>query len=140
MKKTNVVIAVLSLSLGVLLTSCDTAKRAVATSAAKTVKMEDPYVGSWDYIVKDTPNGDVEGVLVIKKEMDTYSALISGEAGELDLSGFAIEDNALEGTFDYQGYEVTVKGTFSGKMIKGDMGVEYMTFPMEAVKQEVAGK
>ena len=102
--------------------------------------MEDPYVGSWDYIVKDTPNGDVEGVLVIKKEMDTYSALISGEAGELDLSGFAIEDNALEGTFDYQGYEVTVKGTFSGKMIKGDMGVEYMTFPMEAVKQEVAGK
>ena len=100
--------------------------------------MADPYVGSWDYVVKDTPEGDVKGLLVIDKAMDKYTAQISGEQGEVDLGTFNIVDNQMQGTFDYQGYEMTMKGVFSGKTIKGDIGVEFMSFPMEAMKVEIA--
>ncbi len=125
------------LCLGLYVSSCDTTKRAVGTTSEK-MEVMDPYVGSWNYVVKDTPEGDIKGLLVIEKAMEKYTARISGEQGEVDLGTFNIVDNQMQGTFDYQGYELTMKGIFSGKTIKGDIGVEFMSFPMEGKKVDTA--
>ncbi len=122
----------------VLATACDTTKNAMGNARAK--KAVDPYVGTWNYVVKDTPNGIVEGELIISKASEAYSAIINGEAGEVPLQDFLIEGNNLKGTFDYQGYEVQVKAMFEGDQLKGNMGVDYMTFPMEATKMMAEGK
>ena len=116
--------------------ACSTSKKTLGAAASEVKKMEDPFVGTWDYVVRDTPDGDVKGTLIISKTTDTYAAMLSSDQGEADLNGFSIEDNAMSGTFDFQGYELTMKGTFNGKMLKGDIGVEYMSFPLEATKVE----
>ena len=121
-----------------LVAACNTTKNAMGNARAK--KAIDPYVGTWNYVVKDTPNGTIEGELIISKSSEAYSAIINGDAGEVPLQDLLIEGNNIKGTFDYQGYEVQMKAMLEGDLLKGNMGVDYMTFPMEATKMMAEGK
>ncbi len=128
--------SLLMVSIYLLLTSCDTSKRALGTAS----KLEDPYVGTWTYIVKNTPEGNVNGKLIIEKEKNQYRAKVSGNQGDAMLENFTLENNALSGTFDFQGYEVALKGTLDGRSLKGEIEVAYMTFALEGEKVMVKSK
>ncbi len=112
-----------------LLASCDSTKRLGSTRA-----MEDHFIGIWEYTISDTPEGDFKGNMVITKESDAYRVTISNDQRASELEDVLIEEKTLSGTYDYQGYQVDLKGVFEGELFKGNVGVDYMSFPMEAKK------
>lgn len=126
-----------------LYSSCSGTKSAVATDATKKAPMKekmekpmlDPYAGTWEYEVTDTPNGDVTGDLIITKEGDSYKAKLSSELGEAPINNLSLENNSIKGTFDMQGYEISISGAFDGDALNGEVGVEYTTFPLVAKRK-----
>lgn len=108
----------------------------IAYGCASTKKVVDVSIGTWDYIVKDTPSGDAEGNFVIAKEGDNYVGTLNGEQGSIPLNDVTIEDGNLTCTFDLQGYEILIKGTFEGTSFTGNASVDYNEFPMTATKRE----
>jgi len=108
----------------------------IAYGCASSKKVADISIGTWDYVVKNTPSGDVEGNFVIAKEGDDYTGSLNGEQGPTPLKDISVEDGNLKCTFDYQGYELLMKGTFEGASFTGDVSVDYNEFPMTATKRE----
>lgn len=108
----------------------------IAYGCASSKKAADVSVGTWDYIVKDTPNGDVEGNFVILKEGDAYSGSLNGDQGSIPLGDVEVEGDNLSYTFDFQGMELTVNGTIDGNSFAGNVSVDYNDFPMTATKRE----
>ncbi len=129
----------LALVMAMLVTACNTAKKATATASEPTKemtkKMADPFTGTWDYVVANTPDGDAKGQMIIRQDGDSYSGMLKSEMGDTNINNLTITDNKLSGTFDFQGYELTISGDFEGSSFSGEVGVDYTTFPMTASKQ-----
>lgn len=109
-------------------------------SKAADVAPPDPYVGTWNYQVQDTPDGTLKGKLQIDKDGDNYKAMLMSETNETTIENVAINGTTLTGNFDYQGYTVNIKGDFSGMSLNGSMSVEGMSFPLLANKAEMEAK
>ena len=109
----------------------------LAYGCASSKKVADVSIGTWDYVVKDIPNsGDVGGNFVIEKEGENYAGVLNGEQGPTPLESITIEDGKLNCTFDYQGYEIQMEGTFEGTSFTGNVSIDYNEFPMTATKRE----
>ena len=108
----------------------------IAYGCATTKKVADVSIGTWDYKMTETPQGDMEGNFVISKEGDAYSGSLNSEAGSIPLEGVTVEDGKLECTFDFQGYEILMTGTFEGTSYSGIVSVDDNEFTMMAVKKE----
>ncbi|MDH3649055.1 MAG: hypothetical protein OEQ53_05190 [Saprospiraceae bacterium] len=121
-------------AIGTFMTSCSASKRA---SAAKSVELKDPVAGTWDYEVSGTPDGTVSGQMVIMKEGDSYKAKLTNDMGEAPIDNLVIDSNALNGSFDFQGFQLDISGDFEGEAFNGEIGVEYTTFPMVATRRAV---
>ncbi len=91
-------------------------------------------VGSWDYTVRSTPNGDVSGTLNIEKDGDEYTGNLTSNAGTIDLNNVTIEDNKLSSSFNYQGTPLQLTGTFSGDDFTGSVDAGSDSFPVEATR------
>lgn len=92
-------------------------------------------VGNWDYVVSDSPAGDVEGIMVIAKEGDNYTGELRTEEGNLELEDVEIVDNKLTANFSFQGYSLSIESTFTGDMMDGDVSMGYDTFTIKATRQ-----
>ena len=101
------------------------------TKASKEAK----YVGDWEYLVKDTPNGDVTGVMAITREGEVYIGKLTSDMGEIPLNDLSIVEDKLSANFDIQGMRLDMNGTFEGPQFTGTIGVDYTTFPMTATKR-----
>ncbi|NND05513.1 MAG: hypothetical protein HKN87_03955 [Saprospiraceae bacterium] len=112
--------------------ACNSSRQATDSVASAQLKAVDPYVGIWDYAVKDTPEGDMTGELEILSNKGNYSATMRGAGGEIGIVDFQILDNKLSGKFDYQGMRIDVNATFQGSTFAGEVGVDYTTFPITA--------
>jgi hypothetical protein len=111
----------------------------VAYSCASTKtskKAVDIAIGSWNYVVSNTPEGDVTGVMVISKEGDVYSGVLNTSQGSSPLENVTVTDNNLACTFNYMGYTIDITGLFAGATFTGKCTVEYNDFPMTATRQE----
>lgn len=108
----------------------------IAYGCASTKKVADASLGTWDYKITGTPQGDLDGNFVIEKEGDAYTGSLNGEAGSIPLEGVTVEDGKLKCTFDFQGYEILMSGTFEGSSYTGNVSVDYNEFPMTATKRE----
>ena len=107
----------------------------LAACAAK--KMVDPAIGSWEYVVTGTPDGDVKGTMYLAKEGDSYTGNLTGQAGTMKLDNITIEDGKLQSEFSFQGYTLDLKGTFEGDSFSGNVSLdEYTQFPITATKKE----
>ncbi len=107
----------------------------LAGCAAK--KMLDPAIGSWDYVVTGTPDGDVKGTMYIAKEGEAYTGNLTGQAGTMKLEKITIEDGNMQSEFSFQGYTLDLKGTFEGDAFTGNISLdEYTQFPVTATKKE----
>jgi len=109
----------------------------IAYGCASSKKVVDITIGTWDYIVKDTPNsGDLKGNFVISKEGDNYTGSMNGSQGSTILENITVVDKALNCTFDYEGYTVSMTGNFEGDGFTGKCSAEGYEFPMTAVRQQ----
>ncbi|XOV94981.1 MAG: hypothetical protein ACFHWX_09775 [Bacteroidota bacterium] len=108
----------------------------VIISACAPTKNIDNAVGSWDFLLKGTPNGDVNGYFTIAKEGDSYAGTIYSNQGSNPLKNITIEDDVINCNFNYQSYDIKMQGTFSGNSFTGKMSVDYNDFPLTATKRE----
>jgi len=118
---------------GFIWAGCATTK--TASTSKTTAPAEASYAGDWDYTVADTPNGDVSGVMVLTKTEAGYEGKMESDMGELVLNDLTIVDNKLKATFEVQGMELEVAGTFEGSVYKGTVGLDDNVFPMNATKK-----
>ena len=88
--------------------------------------------GIWSYVVKDTPMGEIGGMLTLMKEGDVYSGKIEGDTGTTDLKDVKMEGNTMTCTFVSEGYEVAMKLLFAGETATGTASAAGYDFPVVA--------
>lgn len=132
MRKLTKFSTILIILAGFIWAGCATTKTASTKTAAPEAVS---YAGDWDYTVADTPNGDVSGVMVLTKTDAGYDGKMTSDMGELELNDLTIVDNKLSATFEIQGMELDVSGTFDGVNYKGSVGMDSNVFPMIATKK-----
>ena len=107
-----------------------------AFGCASSKKVVDVSVGTWDYVIKNTPEGDMNGNFIISKADDQYTGTMNSAQGTIDLENVTVVDKVLKCNFDYMGYDVEMTGTFEGAAFSGNVSVDYNAFDMTATKRE----
>lgn len=116
--------------------ACSSTRQATDTDkVAQLGKIKDPYAGMWDYVVTDTPEGDMAGELIIAKDKGGYVASMKGASGEVEINEFQIVENRLSGTFEFQGMNIDFTGTFEGSTFSGKVGVDYSDFAITGIRR-----
>ena len=105
-------------------------------ACASSKKVVDISIGSWDFVVKNTPEGDFTGTFIIAKEGDNYTGSLNNDQENIQLENISVVDKELTCYFDYQGYQVTMTGMFEEDTFSGKCTVEYNDFPMTATRQK----
>ena len=108
----------------------------ITYGCATSKKVVDVSLGTWDYVVKDTPNGDVKGNFTIAKEGEAYTGSVIGEQGSYPLENIKVEGENLSCTFRFQEMELFIKGIIEGASFTGHVSVDYNEFPMTATRRE----
>ena len=103
-------------------------------TATKTTASK--YVGNWNYIVRNLPDGDIKGIMTISQDGDEYRGNIRSADGSISITveDLRIENNQLTGHIDYQGMKIDMAGTFDGGEYTGTVSADYNEFPMTAQK------
>jgi len=103
------------------------------SSCASSKTMAYDPSGNWDYTVTGTPNGDVNGTMVISKDGDNYTGKLQSTQGGIDLEDLTIEGQTLNAEFYYSGTNLTLNGTFEGDSFDGKVAAgSYDSFDMTA--------
>jgi hypothetical protein len=103
-------------------------------AATKTTTSK--YVGNWDYVVRNLPDGDVNGIMTISQEGDTFTGNIKSDDGSVSITmeDLKIESNKLTSYFYFQGMKIDMSGEFNGADFSGSITVDYNEFPISAQK------
>lgn len=91
------------------------------------------YIGQWNYTLS-LPDGDYPGYLKFSTQEGQSIGMIGNTDGETQLQDFLIDEEKMSGNFDFQGYSVSVTGTFAGEILNGMMSAAGYDFPFEAKK------
>lgn len=94
----------------------------------------DPYIGEWEYTAQ-TPDGDLDVVMTISKTETGYSGFLSSDMGSVDMNDLKIEEGNLTASFEIQGYEIPMEGTFNGDTYTGTTSWDGNDMPMNATKR-----
>jgi hypothetical protein len=128
MKKTHVL---LCLAVMFIASSC---------GSGKTAAKADPFVGEWNLMVSDTPQGDMPITMMIgKDENGAYTGSFSSDAGNNTLNNLKIENNEMSATFVYGDMDFDVTGTFAENLFKGytsGMGADFKTEGKKVEQQQ----
>ena len=108
----------------------------VAYACASSKKIADASLGTWDYVIKNTPEGDLAGTMIIAKESDSYTGYLESTQGRIDLQDVSVENGNMNCNFDYMGYQILLSGLFEGASFNGKVSVDYNDFMMTATKKE----
>jgi hypothetical protein len=131
---------------------CATSKKATSTNTAvaepaameKTAAEKESdmaksqaSLGEWEYVIKDLPDGDTKGILHIQQEGGKYVGTIQSDMGSIPLKDLVIENEKLKSaSFQAQGYNVGLSGTFSGDAFTGKISAAGYDFPVTAVRKK----
>jgi len=104
------------------------------TAANKKPKV-DPVIGTWNVVITNTPQGDIENALVISKsEENAYAGQLSALGSTIDLDNVIIAESVLSSTFIYEGMDFELKGTFVDTVFNGEVIGMGSSFPANGVK------
>lgn len=101
--------------------------------AKKAMKAYTP-AGSWAYTVSGLPDGDVSGTMTLVDESAGMTGTLATDDGAIDLEDVAIADNVLTASFNYQGTDIQLKGTFVGEKFTGFIEAQGYEFPITATR------
>ena len=95
-------------------------------------------VGSWDYTVTGTPQGDYAGVMTVTKTEAGYSAKLSGQAGEITFDKFTFDRKTKKtgGDFFYSDTPIAFSAQVDKDQMKGLMSTGDMEFPFNATRKK----
>ena len=94
------------------------------------------YVGNWDYVVKNLPDGDINGIMTISHDGENFNGDIKSDDGNITITieDLKIEEDKLSSYFYFQGMKIDMSGEFDGNAYTGSIMVDYNEFPMTATK------
>lgn len=95
-------------------------------------EMSTDALGTWAYTIKNLPDGDATGNIVIKANGNEYLGSINSDLGSTDLYNIKVNDNKLTCNFDFDAYKIEVNAMIDGDKLTGDMSAEGSSFPMTA--------
>ena len=101
-----------------------------------TESINKKFVGTWDYEVTDTPNGDYDGQLVIEKDGKSYKGKMVAEGGSQDLRDLKIEGDNISFKIYAEGFDCSISLTREGNSLKGKVKVDGETYPMTGIKKK----
>ena len=106
-------------------------------SCASTRLMQVP-VGSWDYSITGTPNGNYSGVLIITLVDGKYSGLLKSQEGEIALNDPSYDkaSKKFTGNFSYQGTPISFESITTGDAMTGSLSAGGSNFPFKATKKK----
>lgn len=104
----------------------------MSCAASKTSKTS--YAGDWKYTFPMQNGGEMAVTMTIIQNDKVYSGSLSSEAGSVDLEDLVIEDGKMTSKFNVQGYEMNIKGIFSGDTFTGTTTVDGNDVPMNATR------
>ncbi|RMF32529.1 MAG: hypothetical protein D6765_00210 [Bacteroidetes bacterium] len=107
---------------------------AVLIFSAESCPSKNALVGTWDYVVSNTPEGDVRGQMVISKKGKEWSGKLIVNGQESPVKNLEVEDQTFKFTTTAQGYNVSINGQVEGQSFKGSVWVEGYEFPIEGKK------
>lgn len=96
----------------------------------------DEYVGEWEYIVSDLPDGDETGILVISKIDGVYKGLIQSSQGDIKINELKIENGNLSGSYNDMENDISISAKIEGDSLSGNLGAEGYEFPVKATKKQ----
>lgn len=94
----------------------------LACASSKSVSSSS--IGTWNYTVKDTPYGIVNGEMIIMQEGEIYAGQLQSDKGTAALEDISINGKNLTSNLTVDGNKVSLEGsfdkdTFNGKVIAG---------------------
>ncbi len=116
----------------------------VAASCASTVKTKTAAapvptpVGSWDYSITGTPEGDFAGVMTISEQDKKYAAVMNANGNDMSFTSlnYAPETKKVTGDFSYSGTSVYFDADLNGDELTGKMSAGGMDFPFKATRKK----
>lgn len=108
MKITNVIAVVLMLT---MISSCSIFKSAPKADAG--------FAGNYEWIVKDTPDGDYTGTMTIKKTENGYAGEIFIMGMGVKIENMKIENKKMTGNFTFQDMDLDMEAEFAGDAFAG---------------------
>ena len=94
--------------------------------------------GSWNYTVTGTPNGDYAGTMIVTKNKQAYSAVLTTQGAEVPFTKFAYDPKTMKtsGDFDFQGTPIYFDALVKGDDMTGNMSADDSKFPFKATRKK----
>jgi len=82
----------------------------IQTAIVNAQDVKNPFVGKWDAVVLNLPQGDIAGLLKIESSKETLSGSFTDKVmkKELVFTSVDLKDSVLNVGFSYQGMAVTM--------------------------------
>ncbi|HVX51979.1 MAG TPA: hypothetical protein VHB48_17595 [Chitinophagaceae bacterium] len=83
---------------------------ALSATQVKSQSNADYFTGSWNILLKGTPNGDVKMIFKLDKVNDSLTGIVQDSTGAQisDMSKIEKDENGITVYFTAQGYDVNV--------------------------------
>lgn len=95
-------------------------------------------VGSWNYSVMGTPQGDYAGIMTISKTDKGYAAKMAVLKNETVFNKFTYikKSKKTEGDFDFSGVNILFSAQLNKDELKGKMSTSGLEFPFTAIRKK----
>ena len=127
MKRTTKILnAFVTILLLTMFSSCATFK--------SFLEVDTRYTGDYEFLVKDTPNGDYTGTMTIKKGDNGYRGKLFTEGTDYEIFNLQIENNEMTGNFTFQYMDLFFEAKFTGENIAGFIFADGQGFELTGTK------
>ena len=92
------------------------------------------YTGDYEFLVKDTPDGDYTGTMTIKKGDNGYEGKLFTEGTDYEIFNLQIENNEMTGNFTFQYMDLFFEAKFTGDNIAGFIFADGQSFELIGTK------
>ena len=92
------------------------------------------YAGNYEFLVKDTPDGDYTGTLTIRKGDNGYEGKLFTESTNYEILNLKIENNKMTGNFTFQYMDLYFQVEFTGENFSGLIFADGQTFELTGTK------
>jgi len=95
-------------------------------------------VGTWNYTISGTPQGDFTGTMVVAKKDAGYAASLKAPDSEMAFEQFTFDKKAgrSAGSFNYQNMGVNFDAGVTKEAMDGSVSVQGMSFPFKATRKK----
>lgn len=108
----------------------------IAVGCTSTKKALSSYVGTWNYTVYNTPEGNITDIFRIDQVNDQLKGEFRLMGYSLEMEDLQIADNKLTANVSVEGYKAQLTGEFTKDVFKGKARVDYNEFRIEATKSK----